>query len=219
MATSNSEPSIREAVGIFFNADHLKEAIKALLASGFTPVELGLLASEQVVERSLGDFYTRTNEDPDSPKAPAIAFVGRESSAETASTLGGSLFFVGTSGVMGAVVASSAVLGGALFAAIGGIVGVGIVGALVAKIIHQSDADYLQQQVDEGHILLFVRMADSAKEQQAIDVLTRHSGVDVKMYEVPAAREAETAPFQPTLQPPARSTGTREQRRQDARPT
>ena len=201
MATSESELSIREAVGIFFNADRLREAIKDLLISGFEPEELGLLASEQVVERSLGDLYTRTNQKADSPQAPAIAFIGRESSGETARTFGGSLFFVGTSGVMGAVVASSAVFGGALLAAIGGIVGVGLVGALVATIIHQSDAEYLQHQVDEGHILLFVRMADSAREQQAMNILSRHSGVDVKMYEVPAKGNVVTPPLQMPLRP------------------
>ena len=197
VATSKNEPSIREAVGIFFNAEHLKDAIKNLLASGFEPEELGLLASQQVVERSLGDLYARTNEGADLPQAPAIAFIGRESIGETANTLGGSLFFVGTSGVMGAVVASAAVFGGALLAAVGGIVGVGVVGALVATIIHQSDAEYLQQQVDEGRILLFVRMIDTRREQQAMDVLIRHSGVDVKMYDVPAAPSVPTAAFPP----------------------
>jgi hypothetical protein len=191
MATSSENgPTIREAVGIFFSAEHLKDAIKDLLAAGFEPDELGLLASEQVVERSLSELYARTNENPEAPHAPAIAFVGEESTGETATALGGSLFFVGTSGVMGAVVASSAVLGGALLAAVGGIVGVGIVGALVATIIPQSDAEYLQQQVDEGHILLFVRMMDRSREQEAMNILTRHSGVDVKIYAVPAERAA-----------------------------
>jgi hypothetical protein len=182
--TSNKGAIIREAVGIFHNADSLKDAINDLLASGFKTDELGLLASEQVVERSLGDLYARTNENPQSPKAPATAFVGRESIGDAPRTVGGSLFFVGTSGVMGAVVASSAVFGGALLAAIGGIVGMGVIGALVATVIHQSDAEYLQQQVDEGHILLFVRI-DSAREQQAMNILKQHSGLDVKMYDVP----------------------------------
>ena len=186
MASNENEPAIREAVGIFFNADHLRDALKELLASGFGPNELGLLASEQVVARSLGDLYARTNRNPDSPQAPATEFVGEESAGDVTNTAGGSLFFVGTTGVVGVVVTSSAVLGGALFAAIGGIVGVGIVGALAAMMIHQSDAAHLQQQVDEGHILLFVRMADSSREQQAMNILTRHSAVDVKMYEVPA---------------------------------
>jgi outer membrane lipoprotein SlyB len=95
------------------------------------------------------------------------------------------LFFVGTSGAMGAVVASSAVLGGALLAAIGGVLAVGLVGALVARVIHQSDAEFLQEHVDEGHILLFVRLADAAREQQVLDILTRQNGIEVKMYEVP----------------------------------
>jgi hypothetical protein len=194
MTDSEKEPAIREAVGIFFNADHLRDALKELLASGFGPDELGLLASEQVVARSLGDLYARTNDNPDSPQAPAMAFIGKES-GDAANTTGGSLFFVGTTGVVGVVVTSSAVLGGALLAAIGGIVGVGVVGALAAMMIHQSDAEYLQQQVDEGHILLFVRMADSPREQQAMNILTRNSAVDVKMYEVPAPPAALASPL------------------------
>jgi hypothetical protein len=70
-------------------------------------------------------------------------------------------------------------------------------GALVATIIHQSDAEYLQQQVDEGRILLFVRLTDTRREQQAMDVLIRHSGVDVKMYDVPAEPSVRTAAFPP----------------------
>jgi hypothetical protein len=198
VASSKDGLPVREAVGIFFDADHLKDAIKDLLTSGFEPEELGLLASEQVVERSLGDLYARTNERAASPQAPAIAFIGRKSIGETGHTLGGGLFFVGTSGVMGAVVASAAVFGGALLGAVGGIVGVGVVGALVATIIHQSDAEYLQHQVDEGHMLLFVRMNGTDREQPAMSILNRHCGVDVKMYEIPVERSIPSAAFEST---------------------
>jgi hypothetical protein len=53
--------------------------------------------------------------------------------------------------------------------------------------------------VDEGRILLFVRIPDSAREQQAMNILTAHSGVDVKMYEVPAKGQVATVPLQPAL--------------------
>jgi hypothetical protein len=181
--TDKKTECIREAVGIFHNADSLRGAIENLLAAGFSEDELGLLASEQVVERSLGDLYIRTNETTGSPDSPAIAFVRKESFGEATRTSGGGLFFVGTSGAMGAVVASSAVLGGALAAAVGGIVGVGLVGLLVAKFIQQSDAEYLQQQIDEGQILLFVRAI--GREGEAMAILRQHSGLDVKVYEVP----------------------------------
>jgi outer membrane lipoprotein SlyB len=189
MTTGKGTPTVREAVGIFHNADSLRGAIEELLSSGFTEDELGLLASEQVVERSLGDMYIRTNATTGSPDAPAIAFVRRESLGDTARTHTGGLFFVGTSGAVGGIVASSALLGGALLPAVGAVVGVGLVGLMVASFIHQSDAEYLQQQIDEGHILLFVRSI--GREGEAMNILRRHSGLDVKVYQVPVKSTSE----------------------------
>jgi len=188
--TNNTQTTVREAVAIFHNADSLKHAINGLLDAGFDREELGLLASEDVVERSLGDMYARANNNSGSPDAPAIAFVGKEAIGEVPSAVGGSLVFMGTSGVMGAVVVSAAVFGGAALAAIGGIVGVGVVGALVASVINESDASYLQKQVDEGHILLFARV-DADREEQAMGVLKQHSGLDVKMYDIPVKSSTE----------------------------
>jgi hypothetical protein len=195
--TSSKTETVREAIGIFHYADSLRAAMDDLYSSGFTTEEMGLLASEKVVNESLGDLYARTNEEPDAPDAPAIAFVARDSVGEAPRTVGGSLFFVGTSGVMGGIVASSAVFGGALLAALGGIVGVGIVGALVASVIHQSDAEFLQQHVDEGHMLLFVRI-NPEREQQALNILQQHSGQDVKMYDIPVKSDKE--PNAPALE-------------------
>lgn len=189
MALGKNEPTVREAVGIFHNAESLRGAIEALFMAGYDQDEIGLLASEQVVEGSLGDLYVRTNQATNSPDAPAIAFVRRESIGDAARTHSGGLMFVGASGAAGAVVASSALLGGALLPAVGAVVGVGLVGALVASFIHQSDAEYLQQQIDEGHLLLFVRV-DRGDEREALDILKQHSGLDVKIYEVPVRHPA-----------------------------
>lgn len=183
MTAIGKDTTIREAVGVFHGGSALKEAISELLTAGFHREELGLLASDQVIEDSLGDLYARTNANSDSPESPAIAFVSRDSVGEMTQSLGGGLFFVGTTGVMGAVVASSAVLGGAVIAALGGIVAVGVVGALVASISHQSDAEILHEHIDKGHILLFVRITDPGRESDAMAILKRHSGTDVRMYD------------------------------------
>jgi outer membrane lipoprotein SlyB len=87
---------------------------------------------------------------------------------------------------MGAAVATGAIFGGALLAAVAGAVGVGAIGALISGIIHQSDAEYLEEQIDEGHLLLFVRVNDPAQEKLAVAILTRHSGYDARVHEVPA---------------------------------
>ena len=183
MTKKIKEPTVREAIGVFTEVQPLKEAIDALIAVGFDREKLGLLASEQAVKQSLGDFYAATNESHDSQRAPAIAFVGKDALAEAGQSLGGGLFFVGTAGVTGAIVTSAAVLGGALLTAVGGVIGVGLIGLAVSSVIHQSDADFLQQQVDEGRLLLFVRV-DSGNEQQAVNILEQHKATAVKVHDV-----------------------------------
>lgn len=187
MTDTDDRKTVREAVAVFIDPQRLKSAIRELLASGVSRERIGLLASEHSVRESLGDFYTHTNKSGDADEGPVTAFVDKNSnSQQQQDSLGGSLFFAGTTGAMGAVVASSAVFGGALLAALSGVVAVGAVGAMAGKIIQQSDADYLQQQVDEGHILLFVTIDDPHREQEIVDLLNRHRGQDIKVHEVKA---------------------------------
>jgi outer membrane lipoprotein SlyB len=187
MSTRNNDKQpVREVVGIFFDVKHLEATIKDLRASGFEHDQLGLLASEFAVEKSLGELYTRTNKHHDVSHAPATAFVKNNSVGDTFRALEGGLFFTGTTVAMGAAVATGAIFGGALLAAVAGAVGVGAIGALISGIIHQSDAEYLEEQIDEGHLLLFVRVNDPAQEKLAVAILTRHSGYDARVHEVPA---------------------------------
>lgn len=187
MTDTDDKKIVREAIAVFLDPQNLKSAVRELLASGVSRERVGLLASEHSVRESLGDFYTHTNNTNDSGEGPVTAFVDKNSnSQQQQDSLGGSLFFAGTTGAMGAVVASSAVFGGALLAALSGVVAVGAVGAMAGKIIHQSDADYLQQQIDEGHILLFVTITDQRREQEIVDLLTRHQGQNVKVHKVKA---------------------------------
>ena len=49
---------------------------------------------------------------------------------------------------------------------------------MLALIIHESDADYLEEQVDEGHLLLFVRTRDAEREAKAVEILSKHCAFD-----------------------------------------
>jgi len=190
MAAKNDTQSVREAVGIFFESQHLHEAVDELKASGFDLADIGLLAGEYTVKQKLGDFYNAINESADSPDGPRTAFVADKSVGDTVHGFIGALFFVGTTVASGAIVASAAVLGGGLLAAVGGAVAlVGITGGALSLIIHESDAEYLEQQVDEGHLLLFVRTDDSEREKVALDILSKHGAFDAKIYEAPAIKQ------------------------------
>lgn len=185
MSTSNNnQASVREAVGIFFDASSLRAAVDDLVNAGFDKAQLGLLAAEDTVEQSLGDLYVRPNETRDSPDAPAIAFVNKESIGDTAHGMGGAMLFVGTTSAGAIAVASTAVFGGALAVAIAAAAGVGAVGAAMSLIIHKSDAEYLEEQVDEGHLLLFVRILDPGTEQRVLDLLARHSAYEPRIHEL-----------------------------------
>jgi outer membrane lipoprotein SlyB len=185
MKKDKNHPLIKEAVGIFFEGDKLQAAINDLLSSGFEHKDLGLLAGEHTVRQMLGHLYTDTNRTLDDPGAPRVAFVRNESMGDALHAWLGSLFFAGATTAAGAAVVSAAVLGGALLSAATGAAAIGAIGAALALIIHQSDAEYLEQQVDEGHVLLFVRTPDVAREKKASEILSRHSAYDVRIYSVP----------------------------------
>ncbi len=188
MSTENSAPTVREAVGTFFDSKHLHEAVDELVSSGFNFDDVGLLAGQYTVKQHLGEFYNEVNESANSSEGPSTAFVAEKSMGDTLHGFLGTLFFVGTTAASGAVVASAAVLGGGLLAAAAGAVAlVGITGGAMSLIIHQSDAEHLEEQVDEGHLLLFVRTENADEEAKAVDILSRHGAFEAKVYEAPAA--------------------------------
>ena len=48
-------------------------------------------------------------------------------------------------------------------------------------IIRLSDAEELEQQIEEGHLLLFARTRDRDRELKAIEVLQKHTPIEVKL--------------------------------------
>ena len=187
MKSETSKPPVREAVGVFFDAETLHAAVDELEESGFTYEQLGLLAEENTIAKRLGEFYTRINESAEADGGPRIAFVADKSMGDTVHAFLGTLFIVGTTVASGAVVASAAILGGALLAALAGAAALGGVGAVMSLILRESDAEELEQQVDEGHLLLFVRVQGAESEEKALEVLSRHGAFDAKVYTAPSA--------------------------------
>jgi hypothetical protein len=66
-------------------------------------------------------------------------------------------------------------------AALGGGAG-GLVGTWFAKLLGDQRAQRLQEQLDHGGLLLWVRTWDVAEENRAVQILERHSGRDVHVH-------------------------------------
>jgi hypothetical protein len=187
MATGQGAKSVREAVGVFQSADALQDAIDDLESSGFDRAELSLAASERAIEEKLGHVYRKVSELEDDAAVPRVSYVAPESIGNAQGALVGGLMYVGAVATSGAIVLS----GGALAAAIAAAVAAGgagaLIGAVLAKWIGDRHARHLQQQLDHGGLLLWVRAWNTEREARAVEILKAHSGQDVHIHELPAA--------------------------------
>jgi len=187
---------IREAVGIFSETADLQKAMDELLASGFERTAFGLLAGEHTVQSHLHDLYQSANENSGGVDGPNIAFVHKDKNE----TMFGNLYFIGGSTLAGAAVLTAGALGGAILAATTGVLAVGAVGAIVGMVIHQSDAEYLEDHINAGHLVFFVRVMNSTEEAKAKEILARHSNFDkdkIKVLTVPANKPIGDKPKLP----------------------
>jgi hypothetical protein len=187
MVSERKPETIREAVGIFGDATDLQDAIDELLSSGFHRAELSLLASKRTVEQQLGRHYDKVSLLDDTPDVPRAAYVSTEAIGDAKGGLIGGLGYVGAMAAAGAVVASGGTIAAALGAsALAGGAG-GIIGSILAKLVGDHHARHLQEHIERGGLLLWVRTWKPEDEARATEILTRHSGAQVHVHELPIA--------------------------------
>ncbi len=168
--------SAREVVGVFADSISLDAATSDLLASRFEEGQISLLAGEKTIIEKLGHKYERIEELEDDPKAPRILY--RAFDAKKTVILG-SLAAIGAVATAGAIFAGGAALAATLG---GGVIGAeagAFLGGVLGDFVDDRHAAYLKNQLDHGGLLLFVRTRDSAEENAAKEILTKHSGRDV----------------------------------------
>jgi hypothetical protein len=185
MTTTEAPLAVSEAVGVFSSAETLQAAIDELLQSGFHRAALGLLASEHAIEEKLGHWYPNVGSLADNPKSPRASYVSPEAIGDAEGALIGLPMYVGAMVAAGAIVASGGslvaiVLGAALSGSAGG-----LLGSLFAQWVGEHHARHVQQQVDRGGLILWVRTRTRAEEERAIAILEKHSGEQVHIHGLP----------------------------------
>ena len=182
MPLAKETESIREAVAVFDTAQTLQNAIDELLSSGFHRAELSLLASEAGVASKLGHKYRKSSELEDDPSVPRAAYVSTEAIGDGQGAVIGTLIYVGAGLLMGPVAAAGGTLAAiAAAAALGGGAG-GLAGTWLAQLLGDQRAQHIQEQLDHGGLLLWVRTWDAEQENLAVQILGRHSGRDVHVH-------------------------------------
>ena len=177
--------TVREAVGVFNHPEDLQSAIDELLSSGFDRAELSLLASEHVVEQKLGHRYEKVSLLADDPTIPRAAYVSSEAIGGAEGGLIGGLMYVGAAATAGAIVASGGTLATAIAAtALAGGAG-GLIGSILAKWVGDHHAGYLQEQMNHGGLLLWVRTWAAEDEKRAVGILKKHSANGAHVHTLP----------------------------------
>ena len=186
MPVEQKTRTVSEAVGIFHHNDDFQDAIDELLSSGFHRAQLSLLASEAAVQEKLGHRYIQVSALADDPAAPRSAYVSPEAIGAAEGGLIGGLVYVGAAVAAGAVVATGGTLATVVAAtALAGGTG-GLIGSVLAKWVGDGHAHQLQEQIDRGGLLLWVRTWSVEDELRAVEILKRHSGGDVHVHALPA---------------------------------
>ena len=180
-----SKETVREAVGVFSNAETLQAALDDLEENGFMHHELSILADAKAIEEKLGHVYKRVEDIEDDPKAPRIIFVANETIGEAMGSAIGLPIYIASVTATGIVVAA----GGPLFTVIATALAAGLGGAsigyILAALIEKHHADYIESQIRHGGLLLWVNLRSKDMEERAQTILKRHSARDVHIHEIP----------------------------------
>lgn len=184
MATDRSPDALREVVAVFHTAESLESAIDELQSSGFDRAEISLLASEQAVEAKLGHRYQRTSELMDAEGVPRSAFVSSAAIGDAEGGLIGGLAYVGATVAAGAVVVAGGALAATIAAALVAGGAGGLIGAVLAKWVGGRHAEYFDEQLERGGLLLWVRAWSPEDEQKAAAILGKHCADKVHVHAI-----------------------------------
>ena len=184
MTTELQEKQIQEVVAIFFDADSVERTVKDLLRYGIGKKQISVAAGEHAIRKILGDYYHEPTVDDAEPGAPKTAFVAKESVGDTVHGLFGGFFFTGTTLAAGALVATVGLLGSPLLTGIAAGAALGGIGAVSAAQADKNEAEYLREELDRGHLVLFVRLSGPEQEYQIFDILREHSAFEPHLIDV-----------------------------------
>jgi hypothetical protein len=186
---------VREAAGVFHTRDSLEAAIDALLRSGFDRADIDIMAGVDAVQQKLGAVYAAAEKSPDLPSAPRHAYIARKETTTPLALTAGILTYIGATAAAAGVVASGGSLAVALVAAAaGGAAGAGL-GVRIAHKLGLGAAQELEERMERGGLVLWVRVRSPQHETKAQEILRQHGGEAVRVHEIEIEKRLEDIPL------------------------
>jgi hypothetical protein len=165
-ASATVSPAIREAVASFPDREHFRRAVSALLAAGFEPADLSVLASHEALSAAA--------EKPDDLIAAGLS---------------DEITYIAPLTVAGIIVLS----GGPIAATVAALVAAGLGGAALKEIFDRYTAaphrENFAAALKAGAALLWVRCTDPERERRALRILEESGGHHGHIHGRPAQAE------------------------------
>lgn len=169
---SPSDPSRPVRAGVFADVSHAETAVRNLLQAGFAQDEVTVISSDEAKERHFREF---DHQEPAGTYTPATAAMGGGIGA----LLGGVTAAVGLATGVGAPLVAA----GAFFAAAGGGIAGTLIGALMSRGVERELADYYDQAVTRGDLLVAVEHHDPEKLSTAERIIKEAGSRPVELTE------------------------------------
>ncbi len=185
--------TLREAVGLFHDATALRSAADQLMLNGFDRADLSILADERAVRGKLSIAYTSATLEDD-PQVPTVAYFSGDSLTELKAALIGIPLFFGAISASGALIAHHASMASALTAAIVAGSLAAAVGAVAAWWLTRHHDTYLDGQLRQGGLLLWVRTVDATHEDRACHIMANAAAEHVHVHDIPRIVGGERGP-------------------------
>ncbi len=177
-----TQAPIREAVALFMTTENLQAAIRDLEGTEFPRQDISVMGSEADLEKVFGaktvppEFAMDNSDTPrNAPSRPEEQTIGM------GAVIGGGTYL----GAMALALAAGAltfpaIVGAAIIGGIGG----GAIGAALTKVMGDKYNKNIEEQIQKGGLLLWVRTPDAEKERLATEIMVKHDGQHVHVHDI-----------------------------------
>lgn len=172
----------KEAVGLFSSIDDLQNAIRTLEGSAFPRQDISVMGSREDLEKIFGQKTVDPLFAMDSEYTPRQAPSRPEEQTIGSAALIGGGAYVGAMAMAltAGAVAFPALIGAAVLGSVGG----GTIGAILTKVLGDRYSNHIEQQIEKGGLLLWVRTPDENKECLAVTILRQHHAGHIHIQEM-----------------------------------
>lgn len=174
--------AFKEVVGVFMSKEDLQSAIRELEGTAFPRQDISVMGARTDLERVFGAKVIPPEFAIDNPDTPRQAPSRPEEQTIGAAGMIGGTAYVGAMAM--ALTAGAVTFPAIMSAAVIGGIGGGTLGAILTKLLGGRYNRHIEEQIEKGGLLLWVRTPDCEREDLANRIMITNNAYQVHMHTI-----------------------------------